>query len=622
MPKTTSFSPKLSLYVDNKKHQIFKLFTDLHTTHIFSDLNSLEKLDDLIKTAQAKNYYCTLICQYELTQLFFPEAYPSTLHNTKKLNQPLLELQIYKHCITRPFNELNSALSLSDFSDDLPTCLYEWQFDTTYSEYKTQFQTILDALQKGATYQTNLTARQHFKHQGDPLKLFLQLLEKQPVEYAVFTQTEQQSYLSISPELFFKKQNTTLLTKPMKGTRSRSKDSKQDQINYEFLKHDAKNHSENLIIVDLLRNDLSKIANPNTLQVTQLCEVERYPSVFQMTSSIRAQVSKNISAYTLLKNLFPCGSITGAPKSSTLSLIHHCEKSSRGIYTGSIGYILPNNDMCFNVCIRTLSLNHKNKRGTLGLGGGITITSKLQEEWDEMLLKGNFAYQTNHHFNLIETFLLEKSSDSNNTMTASLNQHHKNRLQHAARSLKHPKYQLPFESQQLPQSPQHNASKAPQKQSFHFTPHNPESPIITTTPLSLTNKRLRIRISDALIDSNNKLFQYKTTHPSTRGFFNDQRQKALQEGFDDYLFLTIHGELTESTIANLILEINGSRYTPPIHVGVLPGTFRAHLIQTQQVRVKKLYLSDLLKAEQIWLVNAVRKWQPCELIRPDHDFTH
>ena len=177
MPKTTSFSPKLSLYVDNKKHQIFKLFTDLHTTHIFSDLNSLEKLDDLIKTAQAKNYYCTLICQYELTQLFFPEAYPSTLHNTKKLNQPLLELQIYKHCITRPFNELNSALSLSDFSDDLPTCLYEWQFDTTYSEYKTQFQTILDALQKGATYQTNLTARQHFKHQGDPLKLFLQLLE-------------------------------------------------------------------------------------------------------------------------------------------------------------------------------------------------------------------------------------------------------------------------------------------------------------------------------------------------------------------------------------------------------------------------------------------------------------
>jgi para-aminobenzoate synthetase/4-amino-4-deoxychorismate lyase len=261
--------------------------------------------------------------------------------------------------------------------------------------YIHQVRRIKRLIAAGETYQVNHTFKQKFSFNGQPSALFHRLKARQPTDHSALIETDKFSVLSLSPELFFSKRGEKITVKPMKGTIAPGRNN--DQI----LQNDAKNRSENIMIVDLLRNDLGRVAQTGTVQVKKLFEVEKHPTLYQMTSTIEAKVASDIELYELFRNIFPSGSVTGAPKVRAMQVIRELEQEERKIYTGSIGYITPNKDMHFNVAIRTLLLTTNNSsassglqlttyKAELGLGSGIVADSNPEAEYAECLLKGRF----------------------------------------------------------------------------------------------------------------------------------------------------------------------------------------------------------------------------------------
>jgi para-aminobenzoate synthetase/4-amino-4-deoxychorismate lyase len=258
-----------------------------------------------------------------------------------------------------------------------------------FETYKNKLHQLKHFLENGDSYQVNFTFPLKYRSRFDEMTLFLNLLKEQPVGFAAFLALENERILSFSPELFFQKTGPKIMTKPMKGTAERIGEPKQDRKIRELLSQDVKNQSENLMIVDLLRNDLSSISKKSSVVVEDLFKIEEYRTLFQMTSKIQALIKEDIPIEVIFKALFPCASITGAPKFRTMEIITELEDHYRGLYTGSIGYFLPNRDMCFNVAIRTLVQN-QNKDYTFGVGGGILYESKIGDEYNEALLKSKF----------------------------------------------------------------------------------------------------------------------------------------------------------------------------------------------------------------------------------------
>ncbi len=256
------------------------------------------------------------------------------------------------------------------------------------TEYKRAFDQVKRHIEQGDTYQVNLTSKYHFNFEGDACSLYQILRETQASAYSGLLLFPEYQILTLSPELFFSKKGRKLRTKPMKGTVRRGETSSEDEANKQWLLQDDKSKAENTMIVDLLRNDMSKVSTPGSVIVSTLLEIESYKTVHQMTSTIDSEVEMDLDFAELLKALFPCGSITGAPKKRTMEIINSIETEPRGLYTGAIGYILPNNDMCFNVAIRTLVI--QNRHGELGLGGGVVYDSNAEDEYAELKLKGTF----------------------------------------------------------------------------------------------------------------------------------------------------------------------------------------------------------------------------------------
>ena len=242
----------------------------------------------------------------------------------------------------------------------------------------------------GDTYQTNYTYRISGAVHGDLLALYEEMRHQQPVSYGGFVQLpDVPVYLSRSPELFFRKNGNRLVTRPMKGTAPRGANDAEDRDIVHAMLQDGKTQSENTIIVDLLRNDFGRVAATNSVSVDAYLSTERYKSVHQLTSTISCEVPDDLSIQSLFAGVFPCGSVTGAPKVRTMQIISALEKQKRGIYTGSIGYILPNRDMCFNVAIRTLSVN-ADGHAEVGVGGGIVHESDGKTEYAECAAKMAF----------------------------------------------------------------------------------------------------------------------------------------------------------------------------------------------------------------------------------------
>lgn len=309
-------------------------------------------------------------------------------------SRPLVWLGVYKDPRIWPSEEIQSP-SVSSMhgegeTSDIksPALLSSLKLDTGRDEYVQAIKKIKDFIKSGDTYQVNYTVRSRFRFNGAPLDLYERLRRRQAVSYGAVIHQDDRWILSLSPELFFHRRGNRIWTKPMKGTAARGSSLEEDRRIEAFLKNDLKNRAENVMIVDLLRNDLGRIAETGSVSVPKLFHVEKYATLFQMISRIEADVKHGTTWQEIFQSLFPCGSVTGAPKIRTMEIISYLENSPRGVYTGSIGFIAPDNRAVLNVAIRTLEI--QGDEGVMGTGSGITISSDPVAEYDETRLKTKF----------------------------------------------------------------------------------------------------------------------------------------------------------------------------------------------------------------------------------------
>jgi para-aminobenzoate synthetase/4-amino-4-deoxychorismate lyase len=281
------------------------------------------------------------------------------------------------------------AAWLSERAGSVPASVSRLRFEGDRAEYGRDFERIQEHLRAGDTYQVCQSRRARFDVHGSATALFQRLRAAQVTPYSALIDTGEYSLVSLSPELFFRKQGGRVELKPMKGTAAPGKDAAEDAAIAERMREDPKSRAENVMIVDLLRNDIGRLAKPGSVRVPELFAVERFDSVLQMTSTILAEVEPDLGLGQLMRSLFPSGSVTGAPKLRTMQLIHELEPSARGIFCGSIGFVSPENDACFNVAIRSLFVD-RTGQGRLSVGSGVVVDSDCQSEFDECLLKARF----------------------------------------------------------------------------------------------------------------------------------------------------------------------------------------------------------------------------------------
>ena len=474
----------------------------------------------------------------------------------------------------------------------------------TREDYDDAFAKVQDYIAAGDVYQINLTLKYRFDFAGDAIALYAALRRKQRVAYGALIHTGALDVLSLSPELFFRREGKHITARPMKGTAPRGRTPREDSRLKTWLAVDEKQRAENLMIVDLLRNDLGRVARIGSVEVTDLFTVETYRSVHQMTSGITAELRSDMGLKDMLRALFPCGSVTGAPKVRAMEIIRELEGEPRGIYTGAIGHIAPSGDAQFNVAIRTVVLD--GRAGEMGIGSGIVADSKAESEFDECLLKANFLTKLDPPFELIETIRFEKAQGFH------LLERHLARLQASAAH-----FGYPFSREAVLAALDAEAARV-EAPVAHVRLLLAEDGTITVTSgaITLPTKATvwRFAISDRRLDETDPFFYHKTTR---RQFFEQEmeRQKELT-GCDEVVFLNSKGELTEGTRTNLFVELDGRLFTPALACGLLPGTLREELLDLPRAAASEAILTpqDLLAADRIYLGNSVRGLIRAELI--------
>lgn len=466
--------------------------------------------------------------------------------------------------------------------------------DISHSAYATALARVQALICAGDIYQANLTLRASVNTAGDPLALYAGLRGRAKAGYGGVIFTGQDWFLSLSPELFFALHDGHITTKPMKGTTRRGHTPADDEAAKAELRASPKQRAENLMIVDLLRNDLSRVAEAGSVKVPHLFTVETYPTIHTMISVVTADLRTGLFAPDVLKAIFPCGSVTGAPKIRAMEVIDGVEASPRGLYTGSIGRLDPNGDAAFNVAIRTLHLPVGESRARLGLGGGIVADSQLADEWDECLAKGRFVADP-RRFDLIETMRFDPHEG------IALLERHLLRMKDSARA-------LDFEFDR------HGARNALQAFTFRLEqaqrirlrlsrtgeiaieasalPPLPAGPVqvaVVPLPVAAADFRLRHKTSD-------------------RGFYDAARAAS---GAFEVVFQDADGQLTEGSFTSVFVERGGQLLTPPLGLGLLPGVLRAELIDAGTAREAALTRDDL--AGGFLIGNALRGLIPAQL---------
>ncbi|MGA9540136.1 MAG: aminodeoxychorismate synthase component I [Methyloceanibacter sp.] len=462
--------------------------------------------------------------------------------------------------------------------------------------YGCAFRAVQDYIAEGDVYQINLTQKYLFDFEGDPVALYASLRRRQRVAYGALIETPDLAVLSLSPELFFRREEQQLTTRPMKGTAPRGRTPREDARLKTWLAMDEKQRAENLMIVDLLRNDLARVSRIGSVEVTDLFTVETYRTVHQMTSGITSELRSDMEIADMLRALFPCGSITGAPKVRSMEIIRELEKEPRGIYTGAIGTIAPSGECQFNVAIRTAVLS--GGRGEMGIGGGIVADSKEDSEYAECLLKAQFLTESGGAFELIETLRWQSEHGYH------LLERHLSRLQASAAHFGYP-YSREAVLAALDAEAAGIQSPVAMVRLLLF-----EDGTVTTSSreIELPTKDTvwRFVISDLRLDEKDLFFYHKTTR---RQFYDREmeRQKDLT-GCDEVVFFNMRGELTEGTRTTLFVERDGRLFTPALRCGLLPGTLREELLDLPRASASEAVLTeaDLRDADRIYLGNSVR----------------
>ena len=460
-------------------------------------------------------------------------------------------------------------------------------------EYGQAIERIKHFISAGDTYQVNYTLRLQIPFSGDPWHLFLAMVRAQSPGCAAWMNIERYAICSASPELFFRLEGNHLTCKPMKGTVKRGRTQREDSSLADWLHHSEKNRAENLMILDMIRNDLGRVANSGSVQVRHMFEVERHPTLWQMTSTVSAECRESV--LEIMRALFPCASITGAPKIRTAQIIAELETGPRGLYTGCIGFIAPRRSAQFSVAIRTAVVDRDGKQAEYGSGGGIVWDSVADDEYKEALLKARVLTERRPDFSLLETMLW--TSDEGYFLL----DYHLRRLADSALY-----FNYPADAEQIKLQLARSASGFPREaQRVRLLVSRYGESVIEAAPMTESLRSpVRLGFARTAVDSRDIFLYHKTTQ---RRVYEAALESA--PGFEDVLLWNERGELTESCVANVVLAIDGGLFTPPVDSGLLAGTFRALLLEKGTIRERVLTKDDLKRCSKIFLINSVRKWR-------------
>jgi para-aminobenzoate synthetase / 4-amino-4-deoxychorismate lyase len=461
----------------------------------------------------------------------------------------------------------------------------------SYEDFQDKIRLVHSYIEAGDTYQVNLTDQVRARYPASALELFAHMMEAQPVEFGALLRVGDRFILSASPELFFRVQGRHIIVRPIKGTASRGRDAAEDATRIEALANDEKNRAENVMIVDLMRNDLGRVAETGSVRVGKLFAVERLPSLLQMSTEITATLRSNVTLYQLFASLFPSGSIVGAPKVRTMQLIQELEGRPRGVYTGSIGYFAPNGESAFSVAIRTAVLQGECLH--MGVGAGITYDSVAREEYQECKLKAEFL--KDNSFSLIESMRCEGG-------TCLLLPLHLERLQASAEyfGFRFPGMELieAIESA-VRESADRGASKLRLELSRDGGWTLSELEVLAKEP-----EVSRAILWPEPVQSGDRFLRHKTTR---RALYNHAAQVSRERGYIDAIFQNERGVVTEGAISNIVVKHGDRWLTPPVDSGLLPGVYRASLLRRMpEIQVVEFSVEQLLGADEVWLINAVR----------------
>ncbi len=523
------------------------------------------------------------VLNYELGYLF-----------EKRLNKFLNEDNLLAHLIFFKDKNIKSIKSESiKLSSDQNFKVSEFHLNTSKSTYIKSIRKIKKNIADGETYQVNYTVKGKFGFQGEVASLFSNLIFNQSARYIAIINLSDELLISVSPELFFETDLKSIVTKPMKGTISRGINFQDDLMKKHELENSIKNQAENIMIVDLLRNDLGRICEFGSVEASKLFEIEKYESLYQMVSTVKGKLKKSVKFSDIINNIFPCGSVTGAPKIRTMEIINEIENDRREIYTGAIGLFLKDK-IVFNVAIRTIQLQKKSGKGTIGLGSGIVWDSKPEKEFAEVKLKSNFLTKPEPYFEIFETARVE-----NNKVTFLTD--HLQRMSQAANY-----FLFVYDQNKILKKINNEIKNLDHKKIYRLKIILTKYGDIEIQIHEFRQKKsfVRVILSGNKINSSSKFQYFKTTN---RQLYDDEFNNYNQKGFFDVIYLNENDNLAEGAITNIFIRKGGVITTPSLQCGILPGIYRKHFLRIHpEIKEKRITLNDLMTADEILLTNSLR----------------
>lgn len=484
-----------------------------------------------------------------------------------------------------------------DWLEDLPETGSTWYPASTRDQHTRDVQTVQRRIERGDTYQCNLTVRMRSVGSGDPLELYRQLALAQRGAYNAYLDIGRFAIASASPELFFSVTGDELVLRPMKGTAPRGRTLAEDRQQAHRLRTSAKERAENVMIVDLIRNDAARVAEVGSVWVHNLCEVERYETVLQLTSTVSAGLRPDASLPELFGALFPSGSVTGAPKVSTMALIRELEPTPRGVYCGAIGYVAPAEEPVrarFSVAIRTAVVDRALGTAEYGVGGGITWSSDPQAEYREVVTKTALLHHRHREFELLETMRFEPQVGL------------RNRDRHLRRLSESAEY-FGFRFDQAAVLRELDAQLAgcgPARVRLRLRRDGRLAVERFALPAD-GGALVGLVVDDVPVDSGSVWLYHKT---SLREPYESRSRRHPEA--DDVILVNERDELTETARANLALHLDGRWWTPALESGCLPGVERGRLLALGTLAERVLLVADLDRAEEVAVVNSLRGWRP------------
>jgi para-aminobenzoate synthetase/4-amino-4-deoxychorismate lyase len=483
----------------------------------------------------------------------------------------------------------------------------DWEPSIDHAAYLEAIRSIKARIEAGDTYQINFTFRLRAAFAGDPMAAMRDLYDAQAGRWSAYAETGDYAICSASPELFYQLENERVICQPMKGTWPRGLWPAQDLARGEALRASAKNRAENVMIADMVRNDLGRVARVGSVRPVSLFDIERYPLQWQMVSTIDAAVNQP-SLNRLFGAMFPCGSITGAPKHSSMQIIRELESTPRGIYTGAIGYVTPGGRAHFSVAIRTVVIDRAAGAAEFGVGSGVVWDSVDQDEYDECLLKARMlgggqpaatpAYIVTEPpaFRLLET--IGWTPDGGFALLDA----HMDRLLGSAECFG---FACDVDEVRDLLAGAVEDLRGPARVRVLLEADG--SVLCEAVDLLPLPSPLRVALAPDPVDRRDLFLYHKTTR---RAVYD--RARASRPGADAVILWNAEGQVTEATDASIVVGRNGVKVTPPIECGLLPGTLRGALLASGEIVESPVTVDELRGAAEIWLVNSVRGWMRCD----------